>query len=61
MIKRKSQGFTLIEISIVIVIIGLIVGGIVVGKGLVRSAHADRGGRGAQSAADDETFVDDGT
>jgi len=39
MVSRKSQGFTLIEVSIVIVIIGLIVGGIVVGKSLVRSAR----------------------
>jgi prepilin-type N-terminal cleavage/methylation domain-containing protein len=39
MVNRKSLGFTLIELSIVIVVIGLIVGGIVIGKSLVRSAR----------------------
>ena len=34
-----KQGFTLLELSIVIVIIGLIIGGITVGQGLVRSAE----------------------
>src|ERR1700712_2724582 len=32
------QGFTLIELSIVLVIIGLIVGGVLVGQDLVRAA-----------------------
>lgn len=39
--KRSSastQGFTLIELSIVLVIIGLIVGGILVGEDLIRAA-----------------------
>src|ERR1700744_2868548 len=40
---RKShhlqQGFTLIELSIVLVIIGLIVGGILVGQDLIRAAE----------------------
>lgn len=35
----RRQGFTLIELSIVLVIIGLIVGGILVGRDLVRSAE----------------------
>lgn len=35
---RFSQGFTLIELSIVLVIIGLIVGGILAGQDLIRAA-----------------------
>lgn len=35
---RKISGFTLIELSIVLVIIGLIVGGVLVGRDLIRSA-----------------------
>lgn len=38
--KRKINGFTLIELSIVIVIIGLIVAGVVGGQALVRQAKA---------------------
>jgi prepilin-type N-terminal cleavage/methylation domain-containing protein len=34
----KTGGFTLIELSIVLVIIGLIVGGVLVGRDLIRSA-----------------------
>jgi prepilin-type N-terminal cleavage/methylation domain-containing protein len=34
----RSKGFTLIEISIVLVIIGLIVGGVLVGKDLIEAA-----------------------
>lgn len=42
--SRPSQrsGFTLIELSIVLVIIGLIVGGIVVGRGLIETAESRR-------------------
>lgn len=36
---RHRQGFTLIELSIVLVIIGLIVGGILVGQDLIRQAQ----------------------
>ena len=36
--KKSQQGFTLIELSIVLVIIGLIVGGILVGRDLIRAA-----------------------
>ena len=36
--SRSKQGFTLIELSIVIVIIGLIVTGVTAGKSLVKSA-----------------------
>ncbi len=37
--KERKQGFTLIELSIVLVIIGLIVGGVMVGKDLIKSAE----------------------
>ena len=37
---RKDSGFTILELSIVLVIIGLIVGGIMVGRDLIRSACA---------------------
>lgn len=37
--QTKQQGFTLIELSIVLVIIGLIVGGILVGQDLIRAAE----------------------
>jgi prepilin-type N-terminal cleavage/methylation domain-containing protein len=35
----KKNGFTLIELSIVLVIIGLIVGGVLVGQDLIRAAY----------------------
>ena len=35
---RAERGFTLIELSIVLVIIGLIVGGVLVGQDLIRAA-----------------------
>src|ERR1700688_3889289 len=35
----SSSGFTLIELSIVLVIIGLIVGGILVGQDLIKAAE----------------------
>jgi len=31
--RRRSKGFTLIEIAIVLVIIGLLVGGVLIGTG----------------------------
>src|ERR1700710_2201298 len=34
----ENQGFTLIELSIVLVIIGLIVGGVLVGQDLIKAA-----------------------
>lgn len=37
--QGKNKGFTLIELSIVLVIIGLIVGGILVGQDLIRAAE----------------------
>jgi prepilin-type N-terminal cleavage/methylation domain-containing protein len=36
---KKQRGFTLIELSIVLVIIGLIVGGVLVGQDLIRAAE----------------------
>jgi prepilin-type N-terminal cleavage/methylation domain-containing protein len=36
--KARGNGFTLIELSIVLVIIGLIVGGVLVGQDLIRAA-----------------------
>ncbi len=36
----KKSGFTLIELSITLVIIGLIVGGVLVGKDLIKAAEA---------------------
>ena len=38
-INTKNSGFTLIELSIVLVIIGLIVGGILIGKDLVKASE----------------------
>jgi prepilin-type N-terminal cleavage/methylation domain-containing protein len=38
-LKKLQQGFTLIELSIVLVIIGLIVGGVLVGQDLIRAAY----------------------
>ena len=37
-VAMKQRGFTLIELSIVLVIIGLIVGGVLVGQDLIRAA-----------------------
>ena len=37
--KRSNRGFTLIEMSIVLVIIGLVVGGVLVGQDLIRAAY----------------------
>ena len=37
--KKNDYGFTLVELSIVIVIIGLLIGGVVVGKSLLRSSR----------------------
>lgn len=39
LIYNKNKGFTLIELSIVLVIIGLIVGGILMGKDLINAAN----------------------
>jgi prepilin-type N-terminal cleavage/methylation domain-containing protein len=37
--RRKSKGFTLIELAMVLVIIGLIVGGVLVGRDLIKAAE----------------------
>jgi prepilin-type N-terminal cleavage/methylation domain-containing protein len=39
MTQNKSAGFTLIELSIVLVIIGLIIGGILVGQDMIKAAE----------------------
>jgi prepilin-type N-terminal cleavage/methylation domain-containing protein len=39
MTSNKKSGFTLIELSIVLVIIGLIIGGVLVGQELIRAAQ----------------------
>ena len=38
-VKQKNSGFTLVELSIVLVIIGLLVGGILAGADLIRIAR----------------------
>lgn len=38
-INNKKSGFTLIELSVVLVVIGLIIGGILVGKNLIETAN----------------------
>ena len=37
--KKRSSGFTLLEISIVLVIIGLVVGGVMAGRSLIEAAQ----------------------
>ncbi len=39
---RCTRGFTLIELSIVLIVIGLIVGGVLAGEGLIRAQQARR-------------------
>ena len=43
------QGFTLLELSIVLVIIGLIVGGVTVGSEMIRQSQLQRIGKDAQT------------
>lgn len=48
---RKQQGFTLIEIAIVLVIIGLLVGGILQGQALIESSRVKQAVRDMNSTA----------
>lgn len=40
--KNLNSGFTLVELSIVLVIVGLLIGGILVGQSLIESAQVNR-------------------
>jgi len=40
---QKISGFTLVELSIVLVIIGLLISGILVGQSLTESAQINKG------------------
>ncbi|MBX9725821.1 MAG: prepilin-type N-terminal cleavage/methylation domain-containing protein, partial [Rickettsiales bacterium] len=37
-VKRRNSGFTLVELAIVLVIIGLIIGGVLTGADLIKAA-----------------------
>jgi prepilin-type N-terminal cleavage/methylation domain-containing protein len=47
--ETQKTGFTLIELSIVLVIIGLVVGGVLVGKDLIFAAQVRRAVSEAES------------
>ena len=41
-LKKSQSGFTLVEISIVLVIIGLLIGGVLKGQAMVQNAKVKR-------------------
>ena len=46
---KNNKGFTLIELSIVLVVVGLIIGGVLVGKDLIDFYHSEDQAAGSAS------------
>jgi prepilin-type N-terminal cleavage/methylation domain-containing protein len=55
----RQQGFTLVELSIVLVIVGLILGGVMVGRSMIRSSQVGKIGQDLQAyEAATQMFID---